>query len=118
MRIGPARDIARGIDSGHAGLQIAIDDNATVHRKPRLLRKCQPWPDADAGNNQIGRDYLAAFEHDAALIELTHPLLEMEDHAMLFVKGAHELSHLGAEHSFHRYFFGANDMHLDFTCLL
>src|SRR3569623_1037071 len=101
MRIGPARDIARGIDSGHAGLQIAIDDDATVQRKSSLLRECQPWLDANAGDNQVSCDHLAAFEHDAALIDRTHSLLEVEDHAMLFMKGTHKLSHLGPERQIH-----------------
>ena len=37
MRIGPARDIARGIDAGYAGFEIGIDGDAAIDRKPRLL---------------------------------------------------------------------------------
>src|SRR3569623_386102 len=39
MRVRPARDVARGIDSRRAGLQYSVDDNATVDVKPGLLRK-------------------------------------------------------------------------------
>src|SRR3569623_1740565 len=98
MRVRPARDVARGIDSRRAGLLDAVDDNASVDGMPGLLRKRQPRPDADAGHDEIGWDHRTAFEHDAALIDGAHAFLKVEDHAMLFVKAAHELPHLGTEH--------------------
>ncbi len=40
MRIGPARDITGGINSGDAGFEVRVHRNAAIQRKAGLLRQC------------------------------------------------------------------------------
>src|SRR4029077_21031626 len=44
VRIGPARDVARGEDPGYAGLEIAVDGDAAVELEPRRFRELRPRP--------------------------------------------------------------------------
>ena len=54
MRVGPARDVAGGVDAGRARLQKGIDDHAAVDREARLLGQRQARPHADADDDEIG----------------------------------------------------------------
>src|SRR5689334_24992940 len=47
MRIGPARDVAGGEDTGRGRLEVCVDRHAFVDGKPCLLRQCAARPPAD-----------------------------------------------------------------------
>ena len=54
MRIGPARDIAGGIDAGNAGFAVSIHDDATIDGEAGLLGQRQTRPHADADHHEVG----------------------------------------------------------------
>src|SRR5207237_6539292 len=101
MRIGPARDVTGGIDAGHAGLEIRIYRDAAVGREPGFFGQRKPWLDAHADDHDIGLDRAAALQRRALVFDLGDGVAEMEDDAVLLVKAADEISHLGAEDAFH-----------------
>ena len=62
MGIGPARNIARSINSWCACLQIGVDDDAVVDREASLVCEFEAGPDANAGDNEVGIEILATCE--------------------------------------------------------
>src|SRR5215213_2488477 len=50
-RIGPARNVARGKNSGHVGLQKFIYQHTVIRRDARLLSKNRIWAHADSNNH-------------------------------------------------------------------
>jgi hypothetical protein len=115
VRIGPARDIARGVDAGDAGLEISIHRDAAVERETGLFRQRQPRTHPDADDHHIGFEHAAALERRALAVDPDHGIAEMEDDAVLFVQRAHEIAHLRAEHALHRPLLGCDDMDLKFA---
>ena len=113
MRIGPARDIARGIDSGDAGFEIRVDDDAAIERKTGLFGQRQPRPHADADHDEIGLQYAAALERRALAVDRSHGVAEMEDNAVLLVQRAHEIAHRGPQHPLHRPLLRCDDVDLN-----
>jgi hypothetical protein len=65
MRVRPARDIAGGIDAGHAGFEEGVHRDAMIEREAGLLGKPQPGPDTDAGDDKISIERRAALVTDA-----------------------------------------------------
>ena len=115
MRIGPARDIARGIDAGDAGFQIGIDGDAPIDRQPRLLRQPKARAHADADHHDIGLDRAAAFQRRAFAVDRGDGVAEMKDDAMLLMQGADEVAHLRPEHALHRPLLQPDDVDLDIS---
>ena len=113
MRIGPARDIAGGVDPGNAGFEIGVDGDAAIERKAGLLGQRQPRPHADADHDQIGLQHAAAFERRALAVDRGDGIAEMEDHAVLLMQRADEVAHRGAEHALHRPLLQSHHMDLD-----
>ncbi len=115
-RIGvrPAGDVAGGVDAGRAGLEIFVDADAAVDAKARLFGERQSRPHADADDDEIGGELVAALQrHRLAASMPVDAVLEMEDDAVLLVQRAHEVAELGAEHSFERPLLRRDDVHLD-----
>ena len=54
MRIRPTRDVARRIDSRRAGFEKCVDEHAAIHGESRLFREFEPWPHANARDDQFG----------------------------------------------------------------
>src|SRR5579863_6683838 len=102
MRVGPAGDVAGGIDAGRARLQKGIDDHAAVDLEARLLGQRQARPHADADNDEIGVESGAALETRAGALDRGDRFAEVEDDAVLLVQLADEVAELRAEHTFHR----------------
>ena len=115
MRIGPARNVARGVDAGNAGFQIGVDGDAPIDRQPGLLGQSKTGPHADANHHDIGLDRGAAFQNGAYTVDRGDGVAEMEDDAMLFMQGADEVAHLRPQHAFHRPLLQADDVNLDIS---
>ena len=96
MRVGPARDIARRVDAGNAGLEISVDDNAAIELEACLLGKCQPRTHPDANHDQVRFERSAALERGVVTLDRRDGIAEMEDNAMLLVQPADEIAHLGS----------------------
>src|SRR5436309_3544551 len=60
MWIGPARDVARGVNSGYAGLEIAIDLHAAIKPQSRVLGQSETRPHAYPDYHEFGIQYAAA----------------------------------------------------------
>src|SRR5437868_12341727 len=101
MRIGPARNIARGIDPWDAGLQECIHSNAAVELKAGLLGQTQAGTHSNAHNYDIAVQHAAALERHALAIDRRHSIAEMKDDAVLFVQRTDEVAHRGPEHALH-----------------
>src|SRR2546423_7676694 len=99
MRIGPARNIARGIDPWDAGLQECIHSNAAVELKAGLLGQTQAGTHSNAHNYDIAVQHAAALERHALAIDSRHSIAEMKDDAVLFVQRTDEVAHGGAQHA-------------------
>ena len=112
MGIGPPRDIAGGVDSRCAGLQVFVHDHAAVDREAGLLGEPGPRPHADANDHQIGRQRRSAFQPDLVPVDRSCRLFEMEDDAVLFVQFADEVADFTAEDALHRPPLGGHDMDL------
>ena len=93
--------------------QILVDDDAAVDREPRLLRQRHGGPHADAHDDEVGRERLAARERDAARVDRRRGLAEVEDDAVLLVQRAHEVAERGAEDALQRPRLGRDDVHLE-----
>ena len=115
MRIGPARDIAGGVDAGNAGFEIRVHGDAAIERKAGLFGQRQPRPHADADDHHIGLQHAAALERRALAVDPGHGIAEMEDDAVLLMQRAHEVAHLGPEHALHRPLLRRHDMNLEFA---
>ena len=113
MRVGPARNIACGVDAGDAGFQIDIDGDAAVDRKPGLLGQSKARAHADADHDEIGLDHAAAFQRRAFAVDRGHGIAEMKDDAVLFMQGADEVAHLRPQHALHRPLLQPDDVNFD-----
>src|SRR3954447_22623818 len=116
MRIGPARNIACGIDAGSARFEIGIHLYAAVHYEARLLGERQTRPHANAEHHKIGFDRLTAFQRNTALVDRRHGVLKMESHAMLLMQRAHDVAHLWPKDAFHRPLLWRDHMDVDVAC--
>src|SRR6202021_102992 len=113
MRIGPARDVARGVDSGDAGFEVCAYGDTTIERKAGLFGQRQARADADANDDHICLQHVAALERSALAVDRDHGIPEMKDDAVLLVQGAHEIAHAGPQHALHRPLLGGYDVNLD-----
>ena len=114
VRIGPARDIARGVDAGRRWFRgYAFDDDAAIDREAGLLGQRQARPHADADDHEIGLEHAAALQRRALAVDRGHGIAEMEDDAVLLVQRADEVAHLRPEHALHRPLLRRHDMDLD-----
>ena len=82
VRIRPSRDIAGGIDSRRAGLQVCVHDHTAVDREAGLLGKLDARPHADADDDEVGRQRLSSFQPDVLPFDGGDRLFEMEDDAV------------------------------------
>src|SRR5580693_8074111 len=113
MRIRPARDVAGSVDAGRAGLEKAVNGYSAIELEAGLLGQSQAGPHADPDDHQIGLDRAAAFERGALAVDRRCGVLEMKNHAVLFMQGAHEIAELRTEDALHRPGFRRHDMNLD-----
>src|SRR5207244_6136270 len=98
----PARDVARGIYAGRAGLEILVHHDAAVDLQSGLLGERKARPHADADHDEVGRERRAALELDLLAVDRGRGVLEMKDDAVLLVDAAHEVAELGPEHALER----------------
>src|ERR1700738_393068 len=115
MRIGPARDIARSIDSGDAGFEECIHRNTAVELEASLFGQRQARPHSYADNHKVGLQHATALERRALAVDREHGILEMEDDAVLLMQCAHEIAHFGPEYALHRPLFRRHYVDLDTT---
>ena len=113
MRIGPARDIARGVDAGDAGFEIGVHGDAAIDRKPGLFGQREARPHADADHHDIGLDHATALQRRALAVDRGDGIAEVKDDAVLFVQGTDEIAHLRPEHALHRPLLQPDDVDLD-----
>src|SRR5215471_5107326 len=111
--IRPARDVARREDSGRAGFQISVHDHATVELEAGLFGKFGPRAHADAGDYKVGLKRAAALQRHPIAVDGADGVLQVEDHAVLLVQGAHEITDLRAQNPLHRPLFRCHYMDLD-----
>ena len=107
------RDVARSIDAGRAGLEKAVDGNSAIELEAGLFGQSQAGPHADPDDHQIGLDRAAAFERGALAVDRRCGVLEMKNHAVLFMQPADEIAELRPEDALHRPGFRSHDMNLD-----
>src|SRR5215467_7820622 len=115
MWIGPAGNVARGKDSWRAGFKIIVNHNATVEREARTLGERNTRAHADASNHEVGIERAAAAQGDPFVIDVRRCFPEVEDHAMVFMQGTHEIAHLRAKDPLHGSPIRGHHMHLDIT---
>src|SRR5262245_8035787 len=100
--VGPASNVAGGEDTRRPGLEIAVNQHATVDGDARLLGELQARAHADPGDDEIGLELATAFELDALCFDGGGGVFEMKRDAMLAVKGSHEVADLRPEQALHR----------------
>jgi hypothetical protein len=94
MRIGPARDVARREDSGCARFEEGVHDHSAVEPEAGFFRKVGPRAHANADNHEIGVEGGPAFQPDVIAVYDDSCVLEVEDHAVLLMQGADEVTDL------------------------
>src|SRR5207237_4560118 len=115
MRIGPARDIARSIDSGDAGFEECIHCNTAVELDAGLFGQRQARPHSDPDDHDVTLQRAAALKRRTLAVDRDDGILEMEDDAVLLMQRAHELAHFRPEYALHRPLFRRHDVDLDTT---
>src|SRR6185295_19334488 len=60
VRIGPARDVAGGVEAGRAGLEVFVDREALVGGEAGRLGQRQRRAHADADDDEVGGERRAA----------------------------------------------------------
>ena len=113
VRIGPARDVAGGVDARRARLEQFVHDDAAIHRQARLLGELEPRPDADADDDEIGREPRAVVEHDRVALDALRFAAEMEHDALLLVQRSNERAEVVAEHALERKLLRRDDVDVD-----
>ena len=78
MEIGPARDVAGGKDSRHAGFKVFIHRDAAIELETGALGQLDSRPHANADDDEIGRQCRAAFKPHVGGVDRGCRLLEME----------------------------------------
>src|SRR5687768_1002934 len=111
--IGPARDIACGVDTGRGRLQVLVDAHTAVHGEPGVFSQRNGRPDTNTEYHDIGFQAGAVTERRLAAIELLHGLAEMETHTLRLVKCANEGADLRSHHAFERLAIRRHDVDLD-----
>ncbi len=96
-----------------AGLEELVDQHSAVDGQPRLFGQRKRGTDADADNDQVRVDALAAVQRHGMLVDRGCGPSEVEHDAMLLMDRADERSKLGAEHARHRDRLRTDDMHLE-----
>src|ERR1700739_2072763 len=94
MRIGPAHNIAGGVNAGRAGFEELVHRNAAIERKPGLLRKRKARPHADADANEVHSHRAATLERGAAAVDAGDSVLQAKHDAVLLVQPTNEVAHL------------------------
>src|SRR5206468_764927 len=111
--IGPTRDVARGVDSRGARLEILVDGHAFIHRETSRFRELRARPHSDAEHDEIRRELRIVVENHGVLLDTRWFASEMEHDAFLFMQGLDERAELGAEDTLERERLGSDDVHLD-----
>ena len=62
MRVGPARDVAGGINVRYAGLEVFVDSDPAIKFHACAFGQLEPGPYAHANDNHIGGECRAALE--------------------------------------------------------
>ena len=115
MRIGPACDVAGGVDVPFARLEVLIDDNPAVGFETCLLGKLEAGPNSDSYDYEISLERIASFEFHPFAIDGSYRFFEVEEYAVFPVQVANEVAHLRTQNSLHRPLFRRHDMDLELT---
>src|SRR5258706_3427191 len=113
MGIGPACDVAGREDVRSARFEIGVYHDAAIDAEPCRFGELGSWAYADADDDEIRLQLGAALELDPFAVDGAGRILQMEDHAVLFVQRAYEVAHLWTHDPFHRPFLRRDDMGFD-----
>src|SRR6516165_232081 len=113
MGIGPARDVAGGKNSRHAGFEVFIHRDAAIEFETSAFGQLDSRPHSNADDDETGRQCRAAFKPDICGVDRGCRLLEMEYDAVLLVDRAHEIADFTPEHAFQRSALRRHDVNLD-----
>ena len=97
MRIGPAGDVAGGIDAFCAGFEVFIDSNAAIDRKSCLFGEFDGGTHASTDDEEIRFDARAVLERCAGAVDVGDGCAQVKDHAVGFMNFAHEAAQLCAQ---------------------
>src|ERR1700691_1935107 len=115
IRIGPAGDIARGINIGDARFEKSIQQDTAIERKAGLFGQRQTWSDPDTNNHEFRFNYAAAFEPRALAVDSNHGIFKMKHDPVLLVQRTNEITYFEPEDALHWPLFRRHDVHLDFA---
>src|ERR1019366_4282702 len=93
MRIGPARDIARGIDIGDARFEKSIHQNTAIDREASLFGQRQTWPHADTDNHDASFKHTTAFQRGALTFDSDYSIFEMKHDPVFLMQRTNEIAH-------------------------
>ena len=115
VTIGPTRNIARREYSWSAGLQKLVDDDAAIDGEAGRFRKFKARTHADAADDEIRLQLVAASECHATLVNRRRDILEMKDYAALLMQVTHKIADPQAECALHWPLLRRDDMDFDST---
>src|SRR5665811_914569 len=93
IRVGPARNIARSIDSGDARFEKGIHQDTAIDREAGPFGQCQTWPHPDTNNHEADFKHTTTFERRAMAFDGGHSIFEMKHDPVLLVQCTHEVAH-------------------------
>ena len=102
MLVGPARDIAGGINIRRAGLKCAFTVTPRSSARPALPPSARRGRTPTPMHHKIGGELGAVLERDASRFESADGVAEMENDAMLFMQRADDVAELRAHHVLQR----------------
>src|SRR3981189_2990719 len=113
MRIGPPRDVAGGVHTGGAGLEIGVHLDAAVDRETGARRQREQGPHANADDDQVCRERRPVIQGDARAIDATDRPAQVEYDALRLVELTDEAANLRSHDAFERNAFGSDDMNVE-----
>ena len=116
MRVGPARNIARSIDTGDARFEKGIHQDTAIEHKARPFGQRQTWPHPDTNNHEVGFKHTATFERRLVAFDGDHSIFEMEHDPVLFMQRTNEVAHFWPEDALHRPFFRRHHVYFNVAC--
>jgi hypothetical protein len=115
VRIRPARDVARGVDPGSAGLEALVHDHAAVNAQPRAFCQVEVGANADSHHDEIRGQTGPVLERHHTALDTGRLLAQMKADAMLFMEPPDEVAQLRAHHALQRPLVRRHDMYLELS---
>ena len=106
----PARDVAGSVHALRARFEILVDDHTVVDAQSGILRQLQSRPDADADDDEIRGQALAATESDRVARNGFGGLAKMEHDAVLLVQRLDEFAEIAPHDALQRRRLGGDDV--------